>query len=431
MTRTWSPARFLILGMLTWAIGLGGAIWWAIVADINGAVVTTGRIALKAHTQILQHPDGGLVAEINAQAGEHVEAGVPLIRLDGTELEAQRALLRNDLYSTLAQIDLRRAELNEHSTLVYQPELLKVADESPIISRMLKAERHQLTTRRETLEKTRAQWRERKIQTEALIDGYSHQLDARKRQVNLISQELSDQLSLYDRGLTQASRILALRREVANLEGSIGEIEAATAKANSLIAEYEIQRLHDEALRHQEIEEEMRAFEQDENQLREKLRLIDTKLGRLVLRAPMAGRVLSLDVHTIGGVVAPGRDVISIVPQGQALQFEVRLDPRKIDRIRPGLSAAVTFPNFNKRTTPRFSAHVQSISADTIADVQTGAHYYTAELVLTQESSAALQSLGPKPGMPFEAFIATGSRNLASILIKPFTDYFSRAMRDD
>ncbi|KEO53843.1 HlyD family type I secretion periplasmic adaptor subunit [Thioclava indica] len=431
MTGRWSPANFLMLGILTWAIGLGGALWWAIVTDINGAVITTGRIALNAHTQILQHPDGGLVDEINVQAGDHVEAGAPLIRLDGTELEAQRSLLRNDLYSTLAQIDLRRAELNEHSTLIYLPELLKVADESRVISRMLRAERHQLTTRRETLKKTRAQWRERKIQTEALIDGYAHQLNARKRQVNLISQELSDQMSLYDRGLTQASRVLALRRELANLEGSIGEIEAATAKANSLIAEYEIQRLHDESVRHQEINEEIRAFEQTENQLREKLRLINTKLGRLVLRAPMAGRVLSLDVHTIGGVVAPGREVISIVPQGQALQFEVRLDPRKIDRIQPGSSAAVTFPNFNTRTTPSFSALVRSISADTMNDAQTGAHYYTAELELTPQSSAALQSLGPKPGMPFDAFIATGSRPLASILIKPFTDYFSRAMRDD
>jgi len=431
MTRRWSPANFLMLGILTWTIGLGGSLWWAIVTDINGAVITTGRIALEAHTQILQHPDGGLVDEINVQAGDHVEAGAPLIRLDGTELEAQRALLRNDLYSTLAQIDLRRAELNEHSSLIYQPELMKVADEGRFVSRLLKTERNQLAIRRETLEKTRAQWRERKIQTEALIDGYTHQLEARKRQLDLISQELSDQLSLYDRGLTQASRILSLRREIANLEGSIGEIKAATAKANSLITEYEIQRLHDEAVRHQEIDEEIRTSEQNEIQLREKLRLINTKLGRLVLRAPMAGRVLSLNIHTIGGVVAPGRDVISIVPQGQALQFNVRLDPREIDRVHPGLSAAVTFPNFNKRTTPSFSAYVQSISADTITDAQTGAHFYTAKLVLTPQSSAALQSLGPKPGMPFEAFIATGSRTLASILIKPFTDYFSRAMRDD
>ncbi|MBN2741692.1 MAG: biotin/lipoyl-binding protein, partial [Rhodobacteraceae bacterium] len=177
MTRRWSPANFLMLGILTWTIGLGGSLWWAIVTDINGAVITTGRIALEAHTQILQHPDGGLVDEINVQAGDHVEAGAPLIRLDGTELEAQRALLRNDLYSTLAQIDLRRAELNDHSSLIYQPELMKVADEGRFVSRLLKTERNQLAIRRETLEKTRAQWRERKIQTEALIDGYTHQLE--------------------------------------------------------------------------------------------------------------------------------------------------------------------------------------------------------------------------------------------------------------
>jgi HlyD family secretion protein len=431
MKRNWPTANFMMLGILTWAIGLGGSLWWAIITDINGAVVTTGRIALETHTQILQHPDGGLIAEIDVQTGDHVEAGAPLIRLDATELEAQRALLRNDLYNTLAQIDLRRAEEHGHSSLVYQPELLQAADESRSVSRLLAAKHEQLIARIETIEKTRAQWRERKIQTEALIDGYTHQIDARKRQFALISQELNDQMSLYNRGLTQASRVLALRREIANLEGSIGELEAATAKANSLIAEYEMQRLYDEAMRHQQIDEEIRSFEQTETQLREKLRLIDTKLGRLVMRAPMAGQILALEVHTIGGVVAPGQNVISIVPQGQALQFEVRIDPREIDRIRPGLTAAVTFPNFNKRTTPSFRADVHSISADTIVDAQTGVHFYTAELVLTPQSSAALQMLGPKPGMPFEAFIATQSRSLASILIKPFTDYFNRAMRDD
>lgn len=431
MTRDWSPAKFLILGILTWAIGLGGSLWWAIVTDINGAVVSTGRIAFKAHTQILQHPDGGLVAEIHVQNGDHVEQGTPLIRLDGTELEAQRALLRNDLYNTLAQIDTRRAVTNDQSTLLYQPELLKVADKTPMVSRLLRAENHQVAARRKTFEQTRAQWRERKKQTEALIEGYTHQLEARNRQLALISQELSDQVSLYERGLTQASHVLALRREIANLEGGIGEIEAAIAKAHSQIAEYEIERLHDEAVRHQEIEEEIRVFEQDAIQLREKLRLISIKLGRLVIRAPMAGRVLSLNVHTIGGVVAPGRDVISIVPQGQQLHFEVKIDPRQIDRIRPGLTAAITFPNFNTRTTPHFTATVRAISADTIFDEQTGAHFYTAVLTLSRESNAALQPLGAKPGMPFEAFIATRSRSLASILIKPFTDYFFRAMRDD
>jgi HlyD family secretion protein len=300
-----------------------------------------------------------------------------------------------------------------------------------MVSRLLRAENHQVAARRKTFEQTRAQWRERKKQTEALIEGYTHQLEARNRQLALISQELSDQVSLYERGLTQASHVLALRREIANLEGGIGEIEAAIAKAHSQIAEYEIERLHDEAVRHQEIEEEIRVFEQDAIQLREKLRLIRIKLGRLVIRAPMAGRVLSLNVHTIGGVVAPGRDVISIVPQGQQLHFEVKIDPRQIDRIRPGLTAAITFPNFNTRTTPHFTATVRAISADTIFDAQTGAHFYTAVLTLSRESNAALQLLGAKPGMPFEAFIATRSRSLASILIKPFTDYFFRAMRDD
>ena len=431
MNDRWSPSHFLMLGLLTWAIGLGGSLWWTLISDINGAVVANGRITLQAYTQVLQHPDGGLVAEINVREGDFVAIGDPILRLDDTVLKAQRALLRDELYNTLAQLDLRNAVIAAQPTISYRPELLRAAGTDSSVMRLLSAESKLLELHRSTAEQTRAQWRERERQTEALIEGYAHQLSARKRQLALLSQELEDQSSLYERGLTQASRILALRREIASLEGNIGEIEAATAKARSTIAEYEIERLHDEAEQRQRAEEDIHGFQHEENQLREKLGLIETKLGRLVMRAPMAGQVFSLNVRTVGGVVAAGSDVVSIVPQTQPLLFEVQIDPRQIDRIRSGLPTDVTFPNFNHRTTPRFSGHVQSISPDTITDLQTGAHYYTAEIVLSSQSSAALQPFHLKPGMPFTAFIATGKRSLASILIKPFTDYFSRAMRED
>ncbi|MBZ4023555.1 hypothetical protein CKO11_13920 [Rhodobacter sp. TJ_12] len=428
MTMDWSPRRFLLWGFVTLFLGLGGFVAWAVATEITGAVVASGRVEVAARRQVLQHPDGGIVAAIEIRDGDSVIAGEPLIRLDGTELEAQKSLLQRQLYEALAQMDRLQAEVLDHEHLTYRPELTQIAAARPEIARLLQDERSLFESRRDTIRQTLAQFDERKVQTEALIHGYTRQIAAQQRQLDLIEQEIRDQDSLFERGLTQFARVSTLRRAGAELEGEIARLEASIAEARSAIAGYEIQRLRTIATRREEAQDALRELQPQEIRLRENLRVVDTRLGRLVLRAPMSGRVLALQIHTIGGVVNPGSDIVSIVPRDTPLIFTVRIDPRQIDRVRPGLPASIRFPNFNSRITPSFSGYVSTVSADTVSDPQTGAAYYTAELEL---SDASLAGFDLQPGMPLEAFIETGARSPASFLVKPFTDYLSYALRED
>lgn len=426
----WSNTRYILAGGLTLAFGFGGFGVWAVASQLEGAVVASGQVEVEARHQTLQHPDGGLVATIETRDGDRVTAGQPLIRLDATELVAQQTLLGRELYETLARIDRLLAEVKGDETLTYRPELLDAAHD-PDVAQVLEAENALFYSRRDTLAQTEAALAERIVQTGSSIDGYARQIAAGNRQLELILDELTDQGSLLARGLTQASRVSALQREAAELEGRVGQLEASTAEARSAIAGYEIERLREKASRREEAQDQLRTVQPKEIQLRENIRVIETRLGRLVLRAPMAGRVLGLQTHTIGGVIAPGNDILSVVPEETPLIFTVRIDPRQVDRVLVGQPAMINFPNFNSHTTPSFHAEVRTVSPDTMTDPATNMPYYTAELKLTAQSRKDLERYTLQPGMPLETFIQTDSRTPASFLTKPIADYMSHAMREE
>lgn len=426
----WSFKRHILLGVLVMILALGGFAAWAAMTEINGAVVATGRVEVETRRQTIQHPDGGLVAEIAVRDGDVVEEGQALVTLDGAELLAQRSLLTRQLYETLARMDRLKAEVLG-AALSYSEELHQAAAADPQVAQLLNDEEALFNARRDTRERTLSQLEERKVQSRALIGGYKRQMEAREAQVGLLKQELVDQHTLFDRGLTQFARVSALERESADLAGQLGQLEASVAEAKSAIAGYEIEALRLAATQREEAQNEIRSLQPQEAELRERLRVLERRLGRLVMRAPMSGVIIGLQIHTIGGVISPGSAVVSIVPQEAPLVFAVRIDPSQIDRVHATQEAEIRFPSFNARTTPSFPAEVRTVAPDVVTDPNTGISYFTAELRVPEAERETLLTLGLQPGMPLEAFIQTGARSPGSILLKPVTDYMSYALREE
>ncbi|MBY6092923.1 HlyD family type I secretion periplasmic adaptor subunit [Maritimibacter alkaliphilus] len=427
----WSYKRHILLGALVLILALGGFAAWAAMTEINGAVVATGRVEVETRRQTIQHPDGGVVAEIAVRDGDLVEEGQALVTLDGADLQAQRSLLTRQLYETLARMDRLKAEVQGAAELTYGEELQQAAAEAPQVAQLLKDEEALFNARRDTRERTLSQLEERKVQSRALIGGYERQMEAREAQVALLQQELIDQNTLFDRGLTQFARVSALERESADLEGQLGQLEASVAEAKSAIAGYEIEALRLAATQREEAQNEFRTLQPQEAELRERLRVLERRLGRLVMRAPMSGIIIGLQIHTIGGVISPGSAVLSIVPQEASLVFAVRIDPSQIDRVHATQAAEIRFPSFNARTTPSFPAEVRTVAPDVVTDPNSGISYFTAELRVPEAERETLLTLGLQPGMPLEAFIQTGARSPGSILLKPVTDYMSYALREE
>ncbi len=410
-------------------VGFGGALAWASMAEIAGAVIAAGSVEVEARLQAIQHRDGGIVAAIPVRDGARVAAGESSLELDGSELAAEEALLARQLQVTRARVDRLSAEERDTRDIVFRDASAAAAD--PVGAAILADERRLYLTRREVLRQTMAQLAERREQTGAWVDGMRRQAEATRRQLALVEEEARAKEQLFGKGMATKPEVSRLLREEARLEGEIGELEAEIARGRSAAAGYEIERLRLVADWRQQVQSEMRTLQPREAELAGRLRVMQTRLGRLVLRAPMAGVVHGLRVFTVGGVIAPGTEVASIVPEGVPLVLRVRVEAGQIDEVQPGQEVTVVFPSFNARTAPEFTGRVRTVSADALVEEGTGARFYTAEIALTEDSETAARTFGVLPGMPVEAFIQTRMRTPVAFLLDPFTDYVRHAFREE
>ncbi len=219
------------------------------------------------------------------------------------------------------------------------------------------------------------------------LQGVEAELAAKMRQLELINGELAGLNDLAERGLVPRTRVLAMQREMAGLNGDIGQLGAKKAHAVE-------------------------------------------RGKRLAVKAPIKGRILNLALHTIGGVIAPGKELMQIVPSGDALVVEAKLAPKDIDQVHPGQAVAIRLSALNQRTTPQLWGTVSVVSPDLVRDEATSAHYYAARIAFGDGELDRLGAVQLVPGMPAEVLIQTASRSALSYFVKPMLDQITRAFRE-
>jgi HlyD family secretion protein len=221
-----------------------------------------------------------------------------------------------------------------------------------------------------------------------------------------------------------------LEREAARLEGERGNLVASIAQAKGRISEIELQIIQlDQNLR-SEVAKELREIQARYAEYVERRVAAEDQLKRIDIRAPIDGVVHQLAVHTVGGVVQAGEQLMLVVPENARLIVEVRINPQDIDQVRQAQRALVRFAAFNQRTTPEIYGEVSQVSADIVLEPRTGASYYLARIALSETEVSRLGKVKLIPGMPVESFIETGQRSIMSYLLKPLADHGLRAFRD-
>ena len=141
--------------------------------------------------------------------------------------------------------------------------------------------------------------------------------------------------------------------------------------------------------------------------------------------------VYGLTVFTERAVIRPAEPVLFIVPQDRPLVIAAQVDPIHIDQVFVGQDVTLRFSALDQRTTPELLGQVTQLSADAFEDEATRASFYRAEIILSEGQQALLpEGAALIPGMPVESFIRTDDRTPLAYLVKPLTDYFSRAFRE-
>ncbi|AJC77621.1 HlyD family type I secretion membrane fusion protein [Rhizobium etli bv. phaseoli str. IE4803] len=406
--------------------GMAGG--WAMLAPLDSAAVAPGVIKVAGDRKLIQHLEGGIIADLNAANGDIVKAGKVLIQLDGTQARTKLDLLQNRIATREALAARLRAERDDKAEIEFDSALLanptKSAKDAVAAQRdVFAAKHHNLQDEREILS-------QRRRQTQEEITGLQELIVTEDRQIEVFEGETKDLESLLKRGLVTRERWLLLRRQQREVEGERATNVAAIARARSAMAEIDMQILNLSTLRLHEAVEELSKVEAELVDLRQEERAAKDVLARTNVVAPVDGIVMDLKVHTTGGVVKPGETLMTVVPLGQQLVVEAMVRPEDVETIAPGQRARVSFPAFARYNLPPLEGVVEIVSADRMVEERSGAPYFAATVLIDKSELTKLEGRKLMPGMSSEALIRTGARTVLSYLAEPITQNFRRAMRE-
>ncbi|RWA74568.1 HlyD family type I secretion periplasmic adaptor subunit [Mesorhizobium sp.] len=406
--------------------GVGGG--WAALAPLDSAAVAPGVVKVAGDRKLIQHLEGGIIAQLNAANGDIVKAGKILIRLDNTQARAQLDLIQNRIATREALAARLRAERDGKAEIEFDPALL--ANPATAARDSVAAQRDVFAAKYHNLVDERKILSQRRRQTAEEITGLEELILTEDKQIEAIEGETKDLESLLEKGLTTRERNLSLKRQQREIEGQRATNVAAIARAKSGMAEIDMQILNLNTVRLNEAVDELSKVEAELFDLRQQARSAKDVLTRTEIVAPVDGIVMDLKVHTAGGVVKPGETLMTLVPLGQQLVVEALVKPEDVETIAPGQPAHVSFPAFARYNLPPLEGSVGVVSADRMVDEHSGAPYYVATVLIDKSELAKLEGRKLLPGMSSETMIRTGARTVLSYLAEPITQNFRRAMRE-
>jgi len=409
---------------------LGG---WAAFAPMTTAADATGQVVVERYRKTIQHLEGGIVVSIMVKDGDWVAEGDALILLDDTQFRSELEVLRGQYFISVAREARLVSQRDNSKAISFPSEILSARDDT----RALEAMRVQTQTflaRQMAHDNEVSLYEEQINQLRAKMKGLKSQIESSSLLVRSYKSELHDFEKLLKEGYTEKQTVRDLERKYSDSQGKTGELESAIAATALEISETQLKILQLRKELQREVIKEISEVQSELFELREKIYALQQKVERSVIKAPEAGKILGLNVHTLSGVIAPGSPIMEIVPQDEKLIVEARVSPLDIDRVKIGQEAEIRFPAFKSKGLPRIVGHVIALSADSISDPnQQTEPYYLSRVSVDKEGLDNLDKLKLDlvPGMPAEALIKTGERTFLRYLMGPITDVFHRSFIED
>jgi HlyD family type I secretion membrane fusion protein len=407
-------------------IGLWSAFW-----PLATGAVAQGKVVVDTNRKTMQHLEGGIIQEILVRDGETVAEGQVLLRLDSTNASARRDAARGQYIGVKAAEARLIAERDGARSVVFAPELLALDGKDPEATKQMDTQRRLFATRRTNLNEQIAVLGRQAAQSNDEIRGLQEQVAAATEQLRLLQDEISMVETLVASGNAVKSRLLSLQRAAAQIQGQRGEAIAAISRAGQGAQQSRIEITNKKTEFLNQVIAELKETQTQASTLEEQLKSTQDVVRRIEVKAPLAGQIVGLMVHTVGGVIQPGEKLMDIVPTGGKMIVEAQISPQDIDAVHVGMPARLRITAYKQRYLRPLEGSVITVSADRFDDPQTGQAYYTARIEIPATETTALEGATLTPGMPAEVLIVTGYRTMLSYLFDPITQSFGRAFRGE
>lgn len=411
-------------------VGVCGFILWAFIAPLDKGVPLSGAVSVDSNRKAVQHQTGGIVDKILVKEGDSVEAGQVIVHLNDTQAKAQAEITRSQLLSAYAIRARLLAERDGSHDITYPPELLSVQNDTRIESNISTqnqlfksrnlAIQHELAAINESITGLRMQ-----------LDGLEASRSSKKQQLVFLTEQLTNLRELAVDGYVPRNRVLDEERTYVQLTGEISADTGNIGRTQQQISELIQQRVQRQQEHQKDIRQQLSDIQRELEGLENRLQAEDFELSNVLVKAPVSGTVVGIQIFTNGGIVAPGFTMMDIVPSEDMLIVTGQVPVHLIDKVHAGLPVDLIFTAFNQNKTPNIPGTVTQVSADRLVEERTGEPFYNLKAKVTPEGMQLLAQHQIRAGMPVEIFVKTGERSLMNYLFKPILDRLHAAMSEE
>nr|WP_156955294.1 HlyD family type I secretion periplasmic adaptor subunit [Polaromonas glacialis] len=410
--------------------GLGGFLVWASLAPLDKGVPLSATVTVASSKKAVQHLTGGTVDTILVKEGDVVKAGDVLVRMNAVQATANAEIARVQYFTARTAEARLSAERDGARSIVFPRELEGVRND-PRVASNIRMQEQLFSARQAAIRSELAALDENVAGLVLQNTGLQESRDGKKLQLQFLKEQLDGMRELAREGYVARNRLLELERTHAQLSTAISEDIGNIGRGQRQISEFRLRRLQRQQEYQQEVRTQLSEVRKEADGLANRLTGLDHDLNNLLVRSPVDGTVVAMNVFTHGGVIAPGFRMMDIVPSNDPLIVDGQLPVHLIDKVHPNLEVDLIFSAFNQNQTPHIPGIVTQVSADRLVDEKSGQPYYNVKARVAPEGMKLVASLNVRPGMPVELFVRTGERTMMNYLAKPLVDHLKMSMTEE
>ena len=414
-------SSFLLLLIISF---VSGFLYWTSITELDVVVRGQGKTISAGKNQLVQSPEAGVISSTFVDEGAIIDTGAKLFEIDLVELKGQL----QQLSERLAALNIKKLRLEAESQLSekfdVKPDLAENVD-------LIESERRLLTSRLDQLNSSKLVFETRLDQRRAEIEEILIEERSVRNNLNLLQTEIETVEPLVKASLAPATRLISLEREREDLLGRLDRIPASINRINSSITEIEKQLDAEAQSFYTNALSELAQVNLEIADLNARIPNLKERLSRSLIISPISGIVNRITYQSKDAFIKPGDVLIEIVPINDDLIVEAQIDPKDIAKVAAQDETKISLTAYDASKYGRIDGIVTNISADAIANNQTGEQYYSIDVKITGDLPIVDEKpILILPGMVATVEILSGRRTILEYFWQPLVKSKDIALRE-